>query len=144
MNSEEDKLRYFSLFEEFYFSCSLKVIDITKPRSEICIHFLNSEKIDNRESDSAFFSFCIMAMIWLVLELLINLQRHYLNYLPYNGQPFIFLSINSLSLLQFFRCCLSCPLLFITAEGMRNIEQLGEIKGFIHAKFIAMKSLNIY
>lgn len=33
-----------SLFDEFYFSCTLRIIDVTKLRSEIHIHFFLSEK----------------------------------------------------------------------------------------------------
>lgn len=71
MNGSQSLVDGFSLF-----SCSSKSLtQVTKPRSEICIHFLSSERMDNRESYHALFSSFIMAKIWLVLELLICMNK---------------------------------------------------------------------
>lgn len=92
--------------------------------------------MDSRESESTSFSSDIVAMMWLVLELLINLniclRRHYLNYLFYNGHFFIFLSINSFSPSVFWVLpLLVCLLLVIIVKDMWDIKGLGKIKRFM-------------
>lgn len=139
-----------SLFDEFYFSCTLRIIDVTKLRSEIHIHFFSFWKMDSRKSHHALFSSCIMAMIWLVLELLLTwifvfrdttLIIYLIMAISPSSSPLILcLSINFSGVTSPV-----CLLLFVIVEDMWSIEDLGEIKGFSHAKFITMRSLiNIY
>lgn len=63
-----------TLFDEFLFSCSLKATDVSKPRSEICIPFLSSEKWTVEEAIGHYLFSYIIEMALLVMEFIINLN----------------------------------------------------------------------